>query len=787
MKEEKTGARGAEAMGERLRNAFDCRPLACVSACFVLGVIVGDCVSVPWLLCAAAFSLLAGGALCLRRRPFVLGAAFALGLVLITRALYVPELPLGSGLALSGRIVSEPEATENGLRVTLEQVTVEGERLPCLLSLSVYGEEVRLGDYAPGSRVSGTVKTYRTTETHNPHAFSYRSYLWRKGIGLCASGRSDRLTVRPGVSLRSGLLSLRSRLARQITRLYPEPYAGIVRALVLADKTELDEDIQEIFRICGIAHLLALSGLHLAVLAGAVHWLLSRLRLSHRICFSVTMAILCAYAVLVGSPASVMRAMLLYGFLTLAHVTSRPYDGLTALLAALAILLLMNPLSIEDSGLILSFTSVGGILFFQGLIRTPVEHRSAARHPRLERMRHRALSYLMEATAVSISAQLGSLPAIICSFHEINLLSLAANLFAVPLVSLALPLALFSVPVSLVSLPLGRAMALPVRWVLWLVNGLSGQFATFSFAVVRCASWPVRLLVAYALCALLASPYCLRRQSLRYLFLALLPVLCLVAWLPPRFQHTTGLEVQFVDVGQGDGAVLFCEGEVCLMDVGEYDNMADYLDAIGKAPDRVILSHPHSDHCAGLEALIERFSGVEMYISDSFLACEDKDEGVEKLLYQAQAAGWRLHEVREGETLSLSDNVTARVIQAAGEPLDQGNELSMVVQVSYAGRSVLFTGDLGLRYEAEEYPDCDVLKVAHHGSKYSTGERLLSSARPEIAVISVGYNRYGHPTQEALSRLQEAGAQVYRTDQCGLITLCVSPDGELSISTYLEG
>lgn len=773
-------------MLERLRNGLTCRPLACTAACFALGILVGDCVNVPWLLCAAAASLLTGFALFWRRRALILGAAFCVGVLLITRALYVPELPLGKDLTLSGRVASEPTATENGLRVTLEQVSIEGERLPCLLSLSVYGEELRLSDYTPGSLVTGLVKTYRTTETNNPHAFSYRSYLWRKGIGLCASGRSDRLTIRAGSSPRAALLALRSRLARQISRLYPEPYAGVVRALVLADKTELDEDIQEVFRTCGIAHLLALSGLHLAVLAGAVHWLLSRLRLPHRVCFAVTMAVLCAYAVLVGSPASVLRAMLLYGFLTLAHITSRPYDGLTALLAALAILLLLNPLWIEDSGMILSFTSVGGILFFQGMLRTPVERPARVKHPRLERLRRRALTYLSESAAVSLGAQLGSLPAIICAFHEINLLSLAANLFAVPLVGLALPLALFSVPLSMISLPLGRLLAWPVRWVLWLVTGLSGRFAAFSFATVRCATWPTGLLIAYAACALLASPYCLKKEPLRYLFLALLPMLCAVAWLIPRFQHTTGLEVQFVDVGQGDGAVLFCEGQVCLIDVGEYDNMADYLDAIGKAPDRVILSHPHSDHCAGLEALLKRFPAAELCISDSFLTCEDKDEGIEELLLQAETIGWTIRELTEGETLALSPQVTATVVQALDAPLDEGNELSMVLEVAYAGRSVLFTGDLGLRYETGDYPDCDVLKVAHHGSKYSTGDRLLAAAQPEIAVISVGYNSYGHPTQEALSRLQVAGARVYRTDQCGLITLYVAPDGELSISTYLE-
>lgn len=774
-------------MWDRLRRICDCRPLACAAGCFVLGVVAGNCTSVPWAICAAAFSLLAGLALLVRRRPLALGAAFALGLLLITRALCVPDYPLGAGQALSGRVASLPERTDSGLRVTLDRVSINGQRIAGKVSLSVYGS-ARLDDYEPDSLITGTVRTYRASEAHNPHAFSYRDYLWRQGIGLCASGKGEALSSQPArsPSLRARLLALRERIGRQIDRLYADPIAGVVRALVLGDREQLDEQIQDAFRTSGIAHLLALSGLHLAILAAGIHFLLSRFRLPHALCFSATMLLLCAYAVLVGSPASVLRAALLYGLLALARLTSRPYDALTALLAALALLLAVNPLWVEDAGLILSFSSVGGILCFQRMLKRPVRRRSPARRPALERARFRMLRSLREATSVSLSAQLGSLPAIACSFHEVNLLSLAMNLFAVPLVSLALPAALLSVPLSFAFPTAARALALPVGWLLRLVTALSAQFAALSWATVRCASWPAGLLILYAACALLASPYLLRALNARRAMLCLLPGLFLCACLLPRFQHTTGLEVQFVDVGQGDGAVLFCEGEVCLMDVGEYGEMADYLEAIGKPPGRVFLSHPHSDHCAGLAELIERFPPAELCVSDSFFNCLDRDVEVEALLTHAQEVGWQVRELAEGETLALSPGVTATVIQAERAPLDKGNELSLVLEVRYAGRSILFTGDLGLRYEQDAYPDCDVLKVAHHGSKYSTGDRLLSGAQPEIAVISVGYNPYGHPSEEAMDRLRQAGAQILRTDQCGLITVSVSPEGALSISTYLE-
>ena len=118
-------------MWKRLLRGLHCRPLACIAACFVLGVIAGDCVSVPWLACAAAFSGLTGLAVLVRRQGAYCLAAFALGLLLITRALYVPDLPLGAGQTISGRIASEPERTDSALRVTLDRVTVNGESCPC--------------------------------------------------------------------------------------------------------------------------------------------------------------------------------------------------------------------------------------------------------------------------------------------------------------------------------------------------------------------------------------------------------------------------------------------------------------------------------------------------------------------------------------------------------------------------------------------------------------------------------------------------------------------------------
>ena len=160
----------------------------------------------------------------------------------------------------------------------------------------------------------------------------------------------------------------------------------------------------------------------------------------------------------------------------------------------------------------------------------------------------------------------------------------------------------------------------------------------------------------------------------------------------------------------------------------------------------------------------------------------EADEGVPEILSAAAAAGWSIEPLEAGDVLTLSEHVSARVYQPFPGMTDDANGASLCMSVSIGDGSVLFTGDLPAEEERAFFPDCDVLKAAHHGAKSSTSRLLIDMTSPAAAVISVGHNSYGHPSEETIARLKEAGTAVYRTDECGAVSVLLGADGLIQIT-----
>ena len=239
-----------------------------------------------------------------------------------------------------------------------------------------------------------------------------------------------------------------------------------------------------------------------------------------------------------------------------------------------------------------------------------------------------------------------------------------------------------------------------------------------------------------------------------------------------------GLNVVALDVGQGESVLLISEGHAALVDCGSKNSYidagaiaADYLRSAGATLDSVVLTHYHEDHANGLAALFARMSASTIYLAD-IDAGEGDRAGVEAL---AERYGVEIHYVTE-VTEVKNGSSTMNIYPPVGE--EGANELGLTILCSLGNFDTLITGDMDAKTETKlvetyDLPDIEVLLVGHHGSKYSTGTTLLESVTPEVGVISVGDNRYGHPTEEALLRLTDAGMTVYRTDMQGNILITV--------------
>ena len=337
---------------------------------------------------------------------------------------------------------------------------------------------------------------------------------------------------------------------------------------------------------------------------------------------------------------------------------------------------------------------------------------------------------------------------------------------------------------ALILVPLARVIAPVADALLGLLITVTRLSAALPVTSIRIGRYTLPLILAHAGVILAASG--LSRMSLSKC--RLLP-LCLVAiaglaslntWL-----NCLPFRVTFLDAGSADCAVLTTLGRVYVFDAGDtYTPAADYLSATALRVDGVFLSHPHQDHAGGLDDILDCFRPDCIYVPKGWFEQEGISQAVTSGMERAADMGIPIVELSAGDALELSPAAHLDVYNPDGD-FDSVNDMSLLLRVESDDHSVLFTGDLTSAGEPDVVPDCDVLKVAHHGADNATSGDFLAAAMPEIAVISVGENSHGHPGELTLWRLSQYGIDVLRTDERGAITL--SPDGDgWHIKTFLE-
>lgn len=390
---------------------------------------------------------------------------------------------------------------------------------------------------------------------------------------------------------------------------------------------------------------------------------------------------------------------------------------------------------------------------------------------------------LVRAALLSFSTTLGAMvfstPLACYYFGTFSIVSLLSNLLCLWLVSVVFALGLLSVLIAAAVPQLGAACAfvpaLGIRAVLAIAGLLEElPFHAIYFNTAFSVAWLAYVYAIFITCALA------KRGKYRYFAAVGLSVLSLFAAAKVNALHYEqgGLNVVALDVGQGESVLLISEGHAALVDCGSKNSYidagaiaADYLRSAGATLDSVVLTHYHEDHANGLAALFARVDVDTIYLADIDAGEGDRDE-VEAL---AERYGVNIHYVTE--VIEVTNGASTMTIYP---PLgDKGaNELGLTILCSLGDFDTLITGDMDAKTETKlvetyDLPDIEVLLVGHHGSKYSTGTTLLESVTPEAGVISVGDNSYGHPTEEALLRLTDAGMTVYRTDMQGNILITV--------------
>jgi competence protein ComEC len=585
--------------------------------------------------------------------------------------------------------------------------------------------------------------------------------------GYCKSGR---LVTKTGRA--SGALALagrvRAELRRRLVALVPPgPEQAVVRAMVLGDRTGLERETEEAFRIAGTYHVLALSGAQVALVAALLLWPLRYLCTSPALQAAVVSSLLGGYALLVGADVPVVRAVLMAVTVLVGRCVDLDADAANLLGGAGLLLLLARPGDCGDAGFQLSFAATLGLLLL-----TPKVIAWAPLLPlRLEL-----------ALATSLAAQLALLPLLAFHFHRVAPAALVLNLLAVPLSTAVL---LAGVAVLLAS-TLGGWLAAPLgvlafgaaRALLWSGTVVEGV----PFLDARVATPAAGFVVLYVV-GLLGIVF--SRAARASWLLTGSTALALVLGLPAPVA-TGRLELTVLDVGQGDCLVVRSPaGRTMLVDSG--GSFEGRL-AIGERVlgpylwferihglDLLLLTHAHPDHVGGAPFLLKNFAVAEVWEG----LAPRHDRGYETLDQTLRAALVARRAVVRGNVFDW-DGARVAVLGPRGHsppPFTQ-NDDSVVLKLTLGRVSLLLAGDVEASGEVGLAPGAaQVLKVAHHGSRTSSGARLLAEVRPRVAIVSAGKaNPFGHPHPELVERLGQAGAWLLRTDRDGAIK--ISTDGE---------
>lgn len=670
----------------------------------------------------------------------------------------------GQTMPIAATVCNSPTQTKHGWRVQTE-IQVNGRRVKTLL----YVEDETF-NVAPGDTVHLTAKLRKT----DPSRENGDYYSLSSGYVLTASGKDARITPCDATPLRFYPAAFSIKLREALSDAVPQDAAPFLQALITGDRSGLSLQTRDEISDAGFSHVIAVSGMHVSILVGVICFLTRRRAV---LTAALGIPVILFFVLMTGASPSVIRAGVMQTLLLIAPLFRRDTDNQTSLCAAMMVILLLNPYAVASISFRLSFAAVAGIFLCSQRIYQYLTKPAWVKKLLKNKYARPVAFFLLSCTATTFGALLFTLPLSALHFGTVSLYSLLSNLLVLSVISLCFSAGLLIGILGMFWLSaaklLGWLIAWPVRYVLWTAHWISGlPFAALSFETLYIAAW---LLFSY-LFLLLAV---LQKEKKPVFLTCICILVSLLASLVYTHLDTaySDFSITVLDVGQGQCVCMRAGTFTAIADCGgssgyEAAGVAEaYLtDAgVGKI-DCLLVTHFDADHVNGVAKLLSDVRVETLYLPD----VADEGETRAQIEAAAQDRGTQITYVQQDIVLPLA-NGTMQIFAPVSYYDDNAACLSVLFSVGEY--DMLLTGDMDFYSEYDlmlthELPDAELYIAGHHGSATSSSADLLDQIKPETVIISVGAdNRYGHPTQEALLRFAAVGAEVYRTDECGNITV----------------
>lgn len=695
---------------------------------------------------------------------------------------YLKELSDGKEVTLAGKIKQiEPKTkcfyyylTDCTIRLSNKQMRTN--------DVIAY---VSSGDYSIGQILVLEGKISLFEEAANEGNFNARSFYQSQKTDFGLWVEKVKQVHGTGSAGRQWLCSVKKRLQKTLDASDSD---GVLSAMFLGEKSGLDGEIKSLYQRAGIAHILAISGLHVSLLGMGIYRMLRNRGISFSFAAAVTAGFMVSYTVMTGNSVSARRATGMLLIYLLADLSGYCYDLLSALSAVLIFLLLKNPFLIGYSGFLFSVVAVlgvgiGGTVFndYRNMKTDLPEDDKKSRIRKFWQSQKDGLG-------VSFGIQLFTLPLVAYNYYEIPVYAMVLNLFVLALVNYLLLFAVYGMTAGMCFPGVGKLLLVPCGWILGIYEKLCRFFLSLPGSVYICgkpASWKLAVYYILLACLLCLFRYLTKQEKKkRFLMAAVIP-LFLVLFFPAK----TEFEMDVLNVGQGDGIYLCTSDKISLFidggstdtgKVGDY-RILPFLKSRGiKKISYWFVSHTDADHISGLEEILLAGYQVDHLVFSKASAEDEKTKEICKLA-----------EKNKTEILYLSAGNVLHIRQAKIRCLYPGkdneetdiNDRCLAFLFEDNGISAFFGGDIPAETEEEMVSSgvcsrVDFFKANHHGSRYSNSVSFLEILSPKITAASAGENnRYGHPAPDAVERIKA----------CGSIFYCTADDGQVKLKKYKDG